>query len=237
MSRFKTAVRIPIVTLFLYVALAYLLVPFAWREFLPMAEAAEVIPKLTHTYNRIPGDPLNIELVGTKKQVVEGMLKAGWYPADEITFYSAMQIVSAVILHRPYNKAPVSNLFLWNRKQDLAFERLEGGSPTKRHHVRFWQERASLNWYGAATYDYGIGFSHTTGQVTHHVDADIDKERSSLTADLIKADVVIHSYFLNGVGPTINGRNGGGDRYFTDGQIGWIELKAKLEGKLYGYFQ
>lgn len=27
------------------------------------------------------------------------------------------------------------------------------------------------------------------------------------------------TYQVSGIGPTVNGRNGGGDRYFTDGEI------------------
>lgn len=38
-------------------------------------------------------------------------------------------------------------------------------------------------------------------------------------AGLEKAGRVSATYEIAGVGPTLNGRNGGGDRYFTDGEI------------------
>jgi hypothetical protein len=39
----------------------------------------------TVTAQGIPGDPLNIGLVGTKADVVKAWRLAGWHPADAIT--------------------------------------------------------------------------------------------------------------------------------------------------------
>ena len=64
-----------------------------------------------------------------------------------------------------------------------------------------------------------MGFSHYTGQVTHHIDADIDAERDLLIDDLTNTHAVTTLYQVSGVGPTINARNGGGDTYYTDGEI------------------
>ena len=74
-------------------------------------------------------------------------------------------------------------------------------------------------WIGAATFDRGVGLSHTTGQITHHIGADIDAERDTLMHDLEAAGRLTALYYVTGVGPTLNGRNGGGDRYFTDGEL------------------
>ena len=74
-------------------------------------------------------------------------------------------------------------------------------------------------WLGSATFDRDVGFSRYTGQVTHHIAPDIDAERNTLTDDLQKAKVVEAIYEVTGVGPTVNGRNGGGDWYYTDGEV------------------
>jgi hypothetical protein len=74
-------------------------------------------------------------------------------------------------------------------------------------------------WLGAATFDRGVGFSHDDARVTHHIAPDIDAERDLLVADLKSARVVQTIYEVTGIGPTVNGRNGGGDRYYTDGDI------------------
>src|SRR5262249_26165876 len=121
-------------------------------------------------------------------------------------------------------EAPVSDLFLFGRRQDLAFEKDVGGSPRERNHVRFWKTNLQTDgdrsvWVGAATFDRGVGLSHTTGQITHHIAPDIDQERDQLVHDLEAAHRLTKLYFVTGVGPTVNGRNGGGDRYFTDGEL------------------
>ena len=74
-------------------------------------------------------------------------------------------------------------------------------------------------WLGSATFDRSVGVSHYTGQVTHHIAPDIDAERDLLADDLAAAGMVEASYRVSGVGPTVFARNGGGDPYFTDGEI------------------
>jgi LssY-like putative type I secretion system component LssY len=101
-------------------------------------------------------------------------------------------MVGSVVFHRPYVDAPVSKLYLWGRPEDLAFEQAVGDAPARRHHVRFWRSGAADEmgrplWLGAATYDVGVGFSHTTGQITHHIAPDIDGERDKIIADLHQA--------------------------------------------------
>ena len=81
---------------------------------------------------------------------------AGWSPADSITLKSSLRIVSSTLLDKPYEDAPVSDLFLFGRKQDFAFEQMVGDSPDKRHHVRFWlspvtDHRYQPLWLGAAS--------------------------------------------------------------------------------------
>ena len=66
------------------------------------------------------------------------MTAAGWDPADPLTFRSSVRIVVDTVLRKPDDEAPVSNLYLFGRKEDLAFEKPVGGSPKERHHVRFW---------------------------------------------------------------------------------------------------
>jgi LssY C-terminus len=74
-------------------------------------------------------------------------------------------------------------------------------------------------WLGAATFDRGVGVSHYTGQVTHHVDADVDAERDLLLRDLEKSGRLVRGYRVPGFGRPTHGRNGGCDRYFTDGMV------------------
>lgn len=206
-----------------YVLLAYLLLPAAWRHY-EHHQAMAAAPKTTQTADGIPGDPLNVALIGSETELVQGMLRAGWHPADPITLRTSLHLAESVLLHRDYATAPVSNLYLWQRKQDLAFERLASRSPSRRHHVRFWKaselspEERPL-WLGAATFDRSVGLSHLTGQVTHHIEPDVDAERETLMHDLQGAGQLVRLYQVTGVGATLRGHNGEGDWYYTDGEL------------------
>jgi hypothetical protein len=118
---------------------------------------------------------------------------------------------------------------VWGHKQDLAFERQVGDDPRRRHHVRFWRsekvdEQDRPLWAGAATYDPSVGFSHTTGQITHHIDADVDADRDLLLTDLRQAGRVARVQWLNHFHTELEGRNGGGAPWHTDGRLPVIWL-------------
>ncbi len=131
--------------------------------------------------------------------------------ADEITAASTWRIVQSTVLRRSYDEAPVSPLFLFGRRQDLAYQQEVEGNPAKRHHVRFWRcpegwmpaRRAPRDWVAAGTFDRAVGFSLFTLQVTHKIDADIDIERDHIVRTLRDAHagvrIVIIRDFSNGV--------------------------------------
>ncbi len=207
----------------LWLLAAYLILPALWRHF-EHHPGLEEAPKTTLTGQGIPGDPLNVGLIGSENEVVRSMLGAGWNPANPITLRSSLGIAASVIFKRPDPDAPVSNLYLFGRRQDLAFEKPVGHDARRRHHVRFWKspelgrEGAPL-FIGSATFDVRVGFSHDTGQITHHISPDIDAERDGLIADLVGAGRLARIYQVTGVGATLFGRNGGRDRYYTDGEL------------------
>ena len=229
-SKLRILLVLLAVILGVYGLIAYVMLPRTWAHYEHQKGLAG-FTMLTKTAQGIPGDPLNIGLVGTKDDVLCAMHAAGWYPADPITLRSSLKIVGSVVLDRPYPDAPVSKLFYQGRHEDLAFEKPAGKSADRRHHVRFWEvlkhgQEGRPVWLGAVTFDRDIGLSRYTGQVTHHISPDIDAERDGLTADLKAAKVVNAIYEVTGIGPTLNGRNGEGDRYYTDGEIKISRLVA-----------
>jgi LssY C-terminus len=218
-----------------YLALAYIFAPFFWRHFEHQPRLAEM-EATTRTALGIPGDAINVGLEGNEDDVLCAMNAAGWKPADPVTLRSSLRIAGSVLFDRPYQDAPVSALFYDNRKQDLAFEKPAGISATKRHHVRFWKaleagEDGLPVWLGAATFDDRVGVSHYTGQVTHHTAPDIDAERDLLMSDLTDAKKVEATYSVSGLGPTLFAHNGGGDPYFTDGEIAFAKLVSGCAGE------
>jgi hypothetical protein len=224
-SRLQRFLLLALLAVLAYTALAYLALPALWTHHEHQKGLAD-LPMVTRTAQGIPGDPINVGLIGDNLDVLCAMQAAGWYPADPVTFRSSIEIAGSVLLDRPYRDAPVSSLYYLGRREDLAFEKPVGGSADHRHHVRFWkvldqgQEKRPV-WLGAVTFDKSVGVSRYTGAITHHIDADIDRERSLLAADLEAADLVDAKYQVTGVGPTVTGRNGGGDPYYTDGEV-WI---------------
>lgn len=217
-------------TLLIYVLIAYGVMPLAWRGYEHCHPALHHVPTITHTGNGHPGDPLNIAAVGREEDLVKAMLKADWLPADPLSLKSSLKIAGASVLRRPYTEAPVSSLFLFKRKQDLAFEQPVGNNPSKRHHVRFWKSEKTDRdgrpfWIGAVTYDKRIGFSHTTGQITHHIDGSVDEERDRLLQQLNSSGSVEQIYWRDQFQPHPSGRNGGGDLWKTDQRLAIAVLK------------
>jgi hypothetical protein len=189
-------------------------------------------PRHTTTSRGNQGDAVNVAFVGTEEDLHRTLSAAGWYAADPITLKTSLEIAADVVLHKPYAHAPVSDLFLWGRKQDAAFEQPVGDSPKQRHHVRFWRSHDRDRtgrplWLGAATYDERVEISRTTGGITHKISPNIDGERNKLVADSIRAGALDGYYWVEQFHAQAEGKNGGGDPYFTDRRlaVGIIDIR------------
>lgn len=223
----------------LYGTAAYLAAPEYWWLEDRKNFGIEPDKMITLTVDGIEGDPINVGFVGSEQELTHAFVLAAWHPADAITLRSSIEIGESVILDRPYPDAPVSTLLFDGRKQDLAFENTVGTSADRRHHVRIWKlgsvsPEGRAQWLGSASYDRGVGLSHDTGQITHHIGANIDAERDFLINDMLSRDLLASVFDIRGIGPTKNGRNGGGDPYFTDGitTIGVLRMSGKDDNDL-----
>jgi len=215
-----------IVALFIgvYVLIAYVVMPYYWKAYVHRHPSLDDAPRITHTSDGIPGDPLNVALIGTEAEVQAIMRAALWVPAARLGLRSDLKIAADTIVDRPDLDAPVSQLFLFGRPEDLAFECPVGDSPRKRNHVRLWRtEKHDPDgrplWIGAATYDERVGLSHTTGEITHHVAPDVDAERDRMFRDLKKTGDLSETYFVENFHTVREGKNGGGDPWHTDGRL------------------
>jgi hypothetical protein len=189
-------------------------------------------PRYTTTAKGNQGDAINVAFVGSEEELHRMFAAAGWYAADPITLKTSVRIAADVVLRKPYAHAPVSDLYVWGRKQDAAFEQPVGDSPKQRHHVRFWRSGETDRhgeplWLGAATFDERVEFSRTTGGITHKISPEIDNERNKLVTDAARAGALDGYYWVDQFHRDLQGRNGGGDPYFTDGRlaVGVIELR------------
>ena len=210
--------------LWVYAVAAYLFAPLLWEFYLARRPSLRDLPGVTHTRAGIPGDPLNVALVGTEQELQNAMRAANWVRARPLGWRSDSKLAESTLLRRADPDAPVSRLYLFGRPEDLAFEQPVGPDPRQRHHVRFWRTDRLADddrpiWIGSATFDRAVGLSHTTGQITHHIDGDVDAERDHLLAALQQTGLLARSEVEPGFHQTLSGRNGGGDRWHTDGDL------------------
>lgn len=231
-----------------YVLTAYVIAPAIVR-FYRILKPADHLPLYCITPDGFASDPLNIGIIGTKAELIDAMQKAGWYVADKHSFKNIIKQGLATVYGWSYNTGPVSSLYLFGRKQDIAFEIPLEGAPGSRHHVRFWAttyrekqpmdiqavdwhhrrehvEGDKLLWVGAASKDVGIGFIRHNFQITHMIDPDTNRERDMIVKQLKSKNLVkkVQSIRLGKPYKVINRVLNGS--LHTDGQMDIVSLKS-----------
>lgn len=195
-----------------YVLAAYVLMP-ALVRLLRIFRPADHLPLYCVTPDGFASDPLNIGIIATRAQLITAMERSGWLVADPHNLKNTTRLVVSIALDQPYPRAPMSHLYLFGRKQDIAFEIPTGASPTSRHHVRFWattfqqKERLSITsihwhhrrahvyddtllWVGAASLDTGLSFIRHNLQISHMIAPDTNAERKLIVSQLRGAKLV-----------------------------------------------
>ena len=205
------------VLLLIYIFFAYIGIPTLIR-LLRIFIKPNHIPVYVTTGDGWPSDPVNLALVvKNRDHLIKAMTKAGWYQADPLTIKNGFREVVSILFGTSYPAAPLSNLYLFNRSQDLSFEipTNDRGSARTRHHVRFWRLEEPITehnshhyffwmkklehlimpekemWIGAATEEtHPIDVRWRTGQLTHGGSHDSDKERDFIIETLQKINSV-----------------------------------------------
>jgi hypothetical protein len=227
---------------------AYIVLPRAIRMGLKILQSKRV-PSYTITGDGLPGDPVNVVLVGTLQHLRGAFAALGWSEADRLSLASSWGMVRAFVLNTPYPTAPFSTLYLFGRGQDIGFQKAIDNSPRKRHHIRFWalsQRRAratwgtadfwlkterppdneSVLWIGAGTRDTGLSLTRLSFQITHATDSDTNAERDYIVGELRK------NRFIEAVKVYQAGENLLTERvnhYITDGEITLVILAANYD--------
>lgn len=192
------------------------------------AEQSGDHPLTNFSRSGLPSDPLNVRVVGTAGQLATAFAAAGWYRADEIDFVTSYRITVDAVFGRKYATAPVSNLYLFGRRQDFAFER-PGASVRERDHVRFWKAPEEAKdgrplWLGGATKDIAVEISKVSHMPTHRIAPDTDAERAVVMNDLIATGWVVAETWAPGFGKPTQTKNALGDVYVTDGRVAVLTL-------------
>jgi hypothetical protein len=161
------------------------------------------------------------------------MTRAGWIRADDLSLASGRRIFTSTLSRRSYAEAPVSPLHLFDRQQDFAYQQEVAGSPSKRHHVRFWRcpegwllpGGYSVDWLAAGTYDKSVGLSLFTLQVTHKIEENTDIERDYIVETVQVASPEVAVEVIKDFSTGYHSRNGGGDLIITDGDLPIIDVR------------
>ena len=215
--------------------------PLAVDSTSPAAAASEISPDLADAIqklladapqraegkNKSPGDPLNLVLVGNADQIRKAFQQAGWSEAAKKNRKSVLGTLRAVASEGGYGEAPVSDLYLYDRAEDFAFEKMLN-TFMKRHHLRLWRSPVTTPdgreiWLGAATHD--IGLDVHPGVVSHAIDSDLDAERAKVGADLMAGGSVATEQLVTRPNPLSEGKTATGGTWKTSGQLLVIELK------------
>lgn len=170
------------------------------------------------------GDPLNVVIIGDGHDVMNSLSRSGWSFTHRITLGSVRRVVGAALSGDSYPVAPVSNLYLFGRKQDFALQRARA-SIAQRNHMRLWlapfRYEGRQVWVGQVSRDIGIKLTlESPSLTTHIIDPEIDVTREYLLHALLAQGFVERFGFVAGapVAPRTQPlKNLTGDPYFSDG--------------------
>lgn len=232
-----------------YILAAYVLIP-ALTRLVSIFVRHKHLPVYSVTPDGYASDPVNVGIIGTRKQIVRAMRNAGWEVADDHSLANIWREVVSSLLRVPYPAAPMSNLYLLGRKQDIGFEIQISDRWWHRHHVRFWatdydregqltadsihwiprknkrvanDDQQRYLWLGAASKDVGLALIKHNAQLTHMIHPDTDAERD-LIVDHLEIDGASHCATLTLAKPyRLNNRAWSGYLQ-TDGKLKIVEL-------------
>ena len=89
-----------------YLMMAYIVLPALWRHHEREPGLAS-LPMVTRTASGIPGDALNVGLVGSREDILRAMNAAGWFPADSSNCQKSVMTIATQSSKRPMKSRAV----------------------------------------------------------------------------------------------------------------------------------
>lgn len=170
------------------------------------------------------GDPLNLVVVESESKPIVPFVARGWHLARKLDVASMIETARAFIFRDEYLTSPVSPLYVFGRREDVALQKARS-TINERIHARLWITpytfKARKVWIGQVSRDIGVRLTDQTWNLTtHKISPDVDFDRDYLLQDLLMSGSVERYGFVNGVraAPASAPRtNLTGDPYYTDG--------------------
>jgi hypothetical protein len=194
------------------------------------------------------GDPLNLVLVGDRNDIFPAFIRRGWHGTEIIWSKAIWRTLKSFFKGSRYRYSPVSPLYVYGRRQDLAAQKSRG-TIHQRNHLRLWltplRFRGKTVWLGQISRDIGVKFTLKSKTIsTHVISPDVDEARRYLVEDLAYSQALARIGFVKGVGEARKDAprfNLGGDPYFTDGlrAVMFFEPRPRTLGELdiIGYWE
>jgi LssY C-terminus len=170
------------------------------------------------------GDPLNFVIVGEVADVLNSLSRSGWSFTHRIDFRTVRREIGAAVAGSAYPVAPVSSLYVFGRKQEVALQRARR-SIAQRNHMRLWLAPYRFEgrpvWIGQISRDIGVKVTPKSPTLTTHIiDPEVDTTREYLLHSLITEGFVDRFGFVKGSAagtPSQPRVNLTGDPYHSDG--------------------
>jgi hypothetical protein len=170
------------------------------------------------------GDPLNLVVVGSRKDALPALVRRGWRPTEQTWFGSVTKMMASALSGERYPYAPISPLYLYGRPQDLALQKARDNIH-QRNHLRLWLSPMRYHgksiWVGQISRDIGSRLTiHSPYLTTHKIDPDVDEARIALVEDMAYSQNLAVIGFVKGVGAASKSAPRGNlttDPYYTDG--------------------
>jgi hypothetical protein len=168
------------------------------------------------------GDPVNLVVIGYPMDIYTAFIRAGWDETETVTRTSSLKTIGSFLTGGEYRYSPVSGLYVFDRPQDIAFQKARE-TIHERNHLRLWMSRARFQgvpvFLGQISRDIGVRFTAKT-ITTHKIDPDVDETREYLLENLVYSQSLEKFAYVAGVGEvSIDQPKGNltGDPWFSDG--------------------
>ena len=182
------------------------------------------------------GDPLNLVVVESDRDPIIPFIARGWHLTRKLDVQSMIETVRAFIFREEYLTSPVSPLYVFGRREDVALQKARS-TINERIHARLWLAPYTFEsrrvWIGQVSRDIGVRLTDQTWNLTtHKISPDVDFDRGYVVQDLMMSGFLARYGFVNGVhaAPASAPRtNLTGDPYYTDGLRAVLFLSGRTE--------
>jgi hypothetical protein len=210
------------------------------EELAALGDLVAGMPERTANRSHHASDLINVMFIGSREQLSDAFLAAGWSPTPHSTLGSHLRNVRAIMENQGNCAAPMSTLLLDGEAARMMWQK-GLNDVGKRHHIRIWKRAETWNgqeiWVGAATHDVDFAFLRPGMPVTHRIAQQIDRERDKVVHDLEFASPVDLADWIERPEVGREMHNATGDRMSTDGRIAVIRLCTRQAAQLTARFE